>query len=223
MSRERIKKLLALNTSNGATEAEAMSAAEKAAQLMAELGLSVGDIEFEAESVPSRIATGSPRSRLWPVIARCTNTALVVSHEYVGVKVLYIGKTPGTDIAGYLHVITDRAVSRELRVFREGAWYRRRRTQKAKRAASADFVVGICTRISNRLYDLFESQISDELADLAREERARRFPAAVPTKFKGGSGKYAEAHYAGYDAGDNVSLAQGITATGPQLRLGVAR
>lgn len=47
--RDRIRQLLGRTVARGCSEAEAMEAAAKAAELIAEHGLAAGDIEFPAE------------------------------------------------------------------------------------------------------------------------------------------------------------------------------
>lgn len=213
MSRERIKKLLGLTMANGCTEAEAMAAAAKAAKLMAELGLRLGDIELTQDVIRIGAGLGSARAKLWPTIASCTNTAPVTSYDERGKQIMvYVGREPGPEIATYLHFVTDRAITRELASFKTTTWYKRRRTVKAKRQAAADFTAGMVNRLRNRLRELFSSSLDHVQIEAAVAERDARFPHSKSVTIKPREHRYSEAAYVGSLAGTNVTLSHGVAA-----------
>jgi Protein of unknown function (DUF2786) len=218
MSRDRIKKLLGMTTANGCTEAEAMAAAEKAARLMTELGLEVGDFEMDESHHPVSAGWGSVRSDLWAMIGVCTNTAMLITTRMGRSRISFICADPGPEIAVYLLQVTDRAITRELREFRASTWYKRRRTTKAKTQASRDFAAAMARRMASRLLDLFQSSISEHQRDIAAGERDRRYPQCVAAKAHRHESQYFEAADAGRAAGSSVTLAHGVgVGRGPAL------
>lgn len=221
MSRDRIKKLLGMTTANGCTEAEAMSAAAKAAKLMAEMGLRPGDIEMDQDDIGVNTGWGSLRGNLWQTIAICTNTATILRSKDGRQVVTYVGAEPGPEVATYLHLVTDRAIDRELKTFRATTWYKRRRTLKAKRDASASFTQGMVVRIANRLFDLFETSSSVEAIEAARAERDARFPKGKSVVARTTeTSRYWQAQRLGHAAGNDVTLAHGVGGADVPLAIG---
>ena len=219
MSIERIRKLRTMTTGNGCTEAEATAAAEMAARIMGELGLRDGDVEFGAEQVPRKRGARSERARLWPVIAACTNTAVIIDHD----RIEYVGRDPWPEVAAYLHEVTDRAIDRELRGFQATTWYKRRRTLRAKRAATGSFVVGMVHRLAVKLQALFADQMSNEERERAKDELALRYPESAAAKVGGAAARdYWEAKRLGLHAGDRVGLAHGVGGSDAPRRIGRA-
>jgi len=221
MSRDRIKKLLGMTTANGCTEAEAMSAAAKAATLMAEMGLRIGDIEMDQDDIGVATGWGSIRSTLWGVIGVCANSAPILRHHEGRQVLTYVGREPGPEVATYLHLVTDRAIDRELKTFRATTWYKRRRTLRAKRQATADFTDAMVIRLGNRLFDLFEGSQSDQALDEAQAERDSRFSNSKTSASRAvASGRYWQARQKGHAAGDDVTLAHGVAGGAAALMIG---
>lgn len=212
MSVERIRKLLAMTVANGCTESEAMAAAEKAARLMAELGLGFGDLDFGIESVKPGAGIRSVRVRLWSTIADCTNTDFIVRGNR---SIEYLGRQPWPEVACYLHALTHRAIERELRTFRATAWYRKRKSLRAKRAAGHDFTVAMIIRLNRKLVELFAATQSYAAIAAAQEELARRYPNSVMVaerRTRPSLPHYESAYAAGAMAGEAVQVAHGVGA-----------
>lgn len=208
---ERLRKLLQMTTANGCTEGEAMAAAEIAARLMADLGIDAGDVEFVAERARMRQGVNSARSGMWAEIARCTNTAFIVN----GDEIEYVGKAPWPEVARYLHDLTGRAIDRELKAFQAGAWYRRRSSIRAKRAASHDFTTAMVQRLRNKLRDLFAATLSEAAKEAAGADLARRYPQTVTVQRNPARprlGRYDRAAVEGYLAGSGVQISHGVGA-----------
>ena len=220
MSRDRIKKLLGMTAARGCTEAEAMAAAEKAAKLMAEMGLREGDIEFDQGDYRITTGWGSVRSRLWTAIATATNTAPITRRVDGQEVITFVGHAPGPEIATYLFEVTDRAINRALREFRSTTWYRRRRTQRAKTIASNDFLRGMVTRLATRLLELFGTSRDPALLTAAQAELEQRFPNTVTVPPRPTSSRYYDAALAGALSGDVVTLARGVGQDGQPLMIG---
>lgn len=209
MSIERIRKLLSMTVARGCTEAEAMAAAEKAARLMAELGLTPGDVVMEASRSVTRYAATSVRAGLWSVIASCTNTAWIFVATDEGDNVEYIGATPGPEVAVYLHTLTSRAIDGALRTFKASAGYRRR-TLKNRRKAANEFTQGMVMRLSRRLRDLFGATTSSTAIAAARAELARRYTDSKTVERRPLEIRSRKPLEAGLLAGNDVPLNHGV-------------
>lgn len=220
MSRDRIKKLLGMTVGNGCTEAEAMVAAEKAAKLMAEMGLRAGEVEFDQDDYRISTGWGSVRSRLWTAIATATNTAPITRTVDGRAVISYIGRTPGPEVATYLFEVTDRAINTALREFRATTWYKRRRTKKAKTTASNDFLRAMAARLASRLLDLFAGTRDPALLTSAQDELEQRFPNSSTVKPRPVPSRYYEAALAGAMSGEDVSLSRGVGQDGRPLMIG---
>ncbi|WP_306050134.1 DUF7168 domain-containing protein [Oceaniradius stylonematis] len=170
---DRIRKLLAMTPERGCSEAEAMSAAAKAAALMTEHGLSADEVEFDHAEVNVRSAGRSERSKLWPVIAYCTNSAVILIEEWpYEPRVRFVGLPPAPEVATYLWTVCDRAIDHELARFKQSSQYQRRRLPKTRRRATEDFTAGMVQRLTGRLYQLFKPTLDERLrrqAVLARD------------------------------------------------------
>lgn len=224
MDREAAKKkiaaLLKMTERSGCTEAEALAAAEKAATLMREYQLSEEEAETTVKTAKVSSQGHSARDDLWAIVAFCTNTVPVVEVELANNQIAYIGQEPGPEIATYLHVLLDRAISAELRSFKESVFYRRRRTLSTRRAASRDFVLGLVHRLSRRLVDLFETSIdreAHEKALVARDNLYGELSAVADRKRPGVT--YGEAASSGWQAGGKVNLAHGVSGGRPAAKL----
>lgn len=214
MSVERIRKLLALTVANGCTEAEAMAAAEKAAKLMAELGLEAADFSFDAKTITVRMGWQSVRSRLWATIASYTNCAVTFLG---GGEVEYVGREPWPEVARYLHEVTNRAIDRELRTFKATKWYKRRSSLRARRAAAFDFTEAMVIRLQRKMANLFDGTYSIAAGKQAIAERDRRHSdlKTVPvTPRRGKLPRYDRAGIAGMEAGSGVTLSHGVDRAG---------
>ena len=135
--RERIRRLLEKTTARGCTEAEAIAAAKKAAELMRRYRLTDADVEFGAAKVKSKTGGAGVRDRLWAVVAYSTNTSAIFLQGFRENHVEFHGRDAYVEIAGYLMDLLDRAIDREIRTFKQGTFYRRRRSLATKRQAVA--------------------------------------------------------------------------------------
>ena len=210
--RDRIRRLREMTAGRGCTEAEALSAAEKAAQLMRDHGLSDADIVMDEQRSKAKNRGGSPVAALWPVIAYCTNTASIIIDEGgKGVAVSFVGREPGPAIAVYLRTVCERAVDRAIREFKTGGFYRRRRGLPSKRAAVNAFANAMVNRLSSRLVDVFGPTINDEQRDQAKSALAERYPDRLPVRGPRKDLRHTEAAEAGWAAGSAVPLSHGVS------------
>jgi hypothetical protein len=205
--KEKIAALRAKTRAAGCTEAEAMAAAELAAKLMAEHGLNDADMEMTEAKAKDSNKRATWRASLSGVIAYCTNTAAIVLIE--DAAIMFVGRDPGPEIAVYLRDICFRSVERELRAFKTGDFYRRRRTITTKRQAAADYVAGMVVRLERRLLDLFAPLRDDNARAAAKNAIARRYTSVAHVE-KPRKHRYSEAATAGYVAGGAVPLNRGV-------------
>lgn len=217
--RDRIRQLRDRTTSRGCTEAEAMAAAAKAAELMAEHGFHSGDVEFEEVGSNTK-ASRTVRLKLWSTIAHCTMTAAILANDRKGPRVDFVGRAPGPEIACYLREVCDRAIDREITIFKTSTLYKRRRSIKTKRAMVADFTAGMVGRMRTRLGQLFADREGAALErQAARAERDRRYPDSGSASAPKWEPKFYDAVGAGYDAGNRVQLAHGVGTGNAPLQI----
>ncbi len=202
----KIAALRAKTRAAGCTEAEATAAAEMAARLMADHGLTEAELVMTDASVPESSSRASWRSDLAGAIAVCTNTALIL----VDGAMLFIGRAPGPEIAAYLLDLCVRSVERERKAFQESTFYRARRKAKTRRAASTDFTEAMVLRLRQRLHVLFRAQRDAAAAEEARQHLATRFPNTVSTKRSERDPRFDNAAWLGLAAGSKTRLDPGI-------------
>ncbi len=218
--RERIKRLREMTSDRGCTEAEALSAAAKAAQLMRDHGLSEADIVMDEKASKSRHKSKSQKARLWPTIAHCTNTAVIVLEGSDGVEVAFIGRDPGPEIAVYLRAVCERAVDTAIVQFKTEPQYRRKRKLAVKRDMVAAFTTGMVARLNRRLVKLFEPTVSAESRALAAAARDERYPGNAVAQKPKAELRHHQAAISGWLAGDKVTLAHGMSGSDAPLQIG---
>lgn len=216
---QRIRSLLDKTVANGCTEAEAMAAAEKAAQLMREANLSYADLEFTEQSAKCASRGQSAETDLWSVIGWCTNSAFVLSCKPEGDFLVFIGRDPGPQIAVYLWTVCDRAIKKAVREFKKGTFYRRRRSLATKRKAVSDFKHGMVMRLSARLVRLFQDVRDQPRLLEAVERRDQLFPDLATIKQRSTETRFDDAVWSGSCAGEGVNLSHGVNGGTDQKRL----
>ena len=215
-----LKKLAALRaktTGAGCTEAEAMAAAEKLAELLAEHGISEDEIGMTKASAPN--ARGSVA--LWRrTLVHATGVATNAAAIFRGDQVTFVGRDPGPEVAAYLFDVCRRAVERSVAEFRATTWYKRRRTPAAKRRAGEDYMQGMAQRLAARILQIFGRSRSDEARSQARATLALWYPETETLKPAEHKSSYDHALASGASAGDRVPLAHGVASGGRPLAIG---
>lgn len=223
MNRETLAKRIAalrqMTVERGCTEAEALSAAAKAAELMREYGLSENDITVDEQAVKSRTKGQSARDPLWEMLCHCTNTVAIILEGRGECRRAFVGIDPGPAIATYLYVVLDRAVDREIALFKASPFYRRRRTVATRRHAVQDFTSGLVVRLRRRLRDLFADTVSADALKTAIAARDERYPDTAPIASRDTKTRFSEAIAAGWLSGNNINLSHGVhgTAQAPKM------
>lgn len=223
----RIAVLRKMTVQSGCTEAEALAAAAKAAELMRAHGLSEADLEIGEAAAKSGSRGRAARDPLWRAVAYCTNTiATFTDDAETGESVLvFIGREPGPQIAAYLVDVLNRALGTAIAAFKAGEFYRRRRTTTTRRAAVKDFTRGMVARLMNRLHDLFRDSIDRRATALARAAQEDRFGKTKAVCQNPKKTRFALAALQGHAAGARVNLAHGVDggAPAPRAAIGTAR
>ena len=217
--RKRLAALRATAQGRGTTEAEAMAAAEKMAQIMREHGLSNDDVEYDEAEAPLRTRRTTARTSLLAVIAGCTNCAGTLKSDWTPC-ILFIGKAPWPEIATYLTAVCDRAIDRAIVDFKKTTEYRRRRTLTTRRKAVEDFTLAMVNRLSVRLLAMFEDSRDDGARANANQVRDTRMPNTSQVTLPERKVRFAGAAYAGNSAGNRVQLAQGVNGGRPIQQIG---
>ncbi len=215
-----LRKLAALRaktTRAGCTEAEAVSAAEAAARIMEEYGIS----ESEIGIVEARARSNS-RSRWVLTLSAAVKTATNTAAIYVSddAEIAFVGPEPAPEIAAYLFDVTRRAVERGLREFRQTTWYKRRRTQKAKSQAGSEFCNGMASRLAVRVIQIFSSQINPVQGQKSEQALEVRYSGGETIRPRAASQRYHHAQHAGIMAAENVTLAHGVNGTAARPAIG---
>ncbi len=223
--REKLRRLMSMTEGNGASEAEALAAAQAAARLMAEHNLayrSVEEIDAEGFSNDTRDwfkgSKGRMRSGPLPSAVRCLAAICdlcSVEHMFntwTG-RLTFFGTPSDTEVAHYLVVIISRAMDRE--------WSARRRSLQplAARRQRASFHLAMSIRIAERLFQMAEEQRPAAKATgtglvviknaLVKERfaAANGKPKTTRTNTKAAS---FEGVRAGLEAGERIPLNKGI-------------
>jgi Protein of unknown function (DUF2786) len=207
--KRKIAALKAKTAASGCTEAEALAAAEMAAKLMEQHGLSETEIEFVSQTVSA--AKALPRWQRWLLngISKVTNTS-VISISGKARELDFAGKEHSVAIAIYLRDVLTRAVNAEIRRLRESPGYRRLRKQSSKTAMVNSFAAGMISRITVKLQSLFASTISAHDRAVARQMLERKYVDACETKSRPFSVGNDRAYMAGVRAGNAVEVSHGV-------------
>lgn len=203
----------------GASEAEAMAAAAKAAELMRKYGISDEDVEFDEQAAPLKTKGRSVRDALWGTVGRCTNSAPILDTNWEPV-ITYIGHAPGPEIACYLVEVLNRAVDREIEAFKATVEYKRRRTLRTKRASVADFTEAMVLRLRYRLLELFHESMSEADFDQAKQVLGFRFGSTTAVAPRSRKTEFLGAAASGYAAGGRVALAHGVNGSRSVKQIG---
>lgn len=205
--KKRIRALLEKTKNHGCSEEEATAAAQKAAELMEKYGLDQNDVEMTKVAQDVEVGIRSMRARLWPALARYTNTYLVLQ---VDNKLEFYGHEPWPEIAAYLVDVCDRAIVFETNKFKKSAAYKKRRTTNTRKQAVADFTYALVKRLSNKLAKLFEKTVSDQAFFDAEKYALKANTSLEKTELKRHHTKYSDASDAGWKAGGNVNISHGV-------------
>ena len=217
---ERVRALLAMTTKNGCTEAEAMVAAAKAAQLMEEYDLELGDVkslndERIAQQSRPFAADGRPRE----MHAAGIYVSLAIANFFdckcwrSGTEVIFFGTKDDVELAHAMLAMIRLAMDRELMDFMASDGGRR---AGHPRSVMVSFMKGMGHRLSNRLTQIKADRtahvrakgkdlvvVKGDLVEAAYAELVRSLNLKPQTQKPAKNGL---AYFAGVEAGDRVNL-----------------
>lgn len=151
--REIIAALRARTTHNGCTEAEALAAAEKMAELLSKNGVEdVTELEFDEHKV--EIGRRTVVDTLWDHLAVFCHCKLWYSKDWPTKRwhITYFGRWNDVAVAEYLHSLLERHVKAATREFQKTKEYTRRRSPRTKREATKAFQEALTNGLSNKLW-----------------------------------------------------------------------
>ncbi len=215
--RQRLQALAGKTVERGCTEAEALAAAEKLAQLMREHGVSEAELTMDRQSSWSKTKGHAIRAQLWSVIAQCTSTAEIVVTRGDTTSVEFIGREPGPQIAVYLREVSERALETGIRGFKAGRFYRARRSARTKRQAVAEFSQGFVNRMRHRLLAIFGPQIDRQAIAAAGRALAEIYPNTSTVTPTTAALEFVQARAEGWLAAGDVHLSHGVGGVAPKL------
>lgn len=217
-SRERIaatiRALRAKTVENGCTEAEALSAAEKLAQILRDHNMTLDEAELRASPFEQHreVHDDWVGERLWKIadgIAHMTGVRYWKDRPGMPPSVSFFGFAHEVDVARYLLEICTRAMrTEEARILRNP----RLITRARQRRAVTPFLDGMADRLRQRLIDLKPPMPAGTGLVVLR---GALIDAAMPVQTTDGRARGSRELEPGYlqglVAGDRVGLNQGVT------------
>ncbi len=216
----RLQALRAKTTANGCTEAEALAAAAKVAELLDRHDLALSDLEIRQEQCEqSAIATSKkqrqPIAACVPAIAEYCDCKVWLEKDATGIRYVFFGLRPSIEMAHYIYDV--------IAVAMQTAWLHYARSQRFIRYGrdeKGSFLVGMAVSIADKLGAMKLARDDANRAGSGRDLVVVRH-AIVESEFarlnltlrRGGrSGKKvaAGAFEAGQAAGQSLALHPGI-------------
>lgn len=151
--RSTLAALKARTIDNGCTEAEALMAAEKVAELLSKHGVEdEAELEFDQHQV--EIGRRTVVDELWGHLAIFCHCKLWYSSDWVTKRwsVVYFGRWNDVAVVEYLHTLLERTIKAAVRDFQKTKEYTRRRSPKTKREATKAFQEALVKGLANKLW-----------------------------------------------------------------------
>jgi len=220
---QRIQGLRAKTIAQGCTEQEALAAAAKVAELLDRYGLSLGELDFQAQPCDG-IAVQTGRRRMGPIDNCIPAIAAffdcrVWAEQAQGQPLRYVFFGLRADVAAaqYLYELVERAFDTETDAFRAGAIYAGMAGER--RSATHSFQIGLASGITAKLRTLLSARatransgrdlvaakaaiVDDEVAKLGLDFRRRERTV--------GRQVLSDAFAAGHQAGERFEVVAGI-------------
>ena len=155
----RIQALRAKTQDNGCTEAEALMAAEKVAELLDRHDLSLSDVELRETPCEPRIYETRRKQRtpldycISPIANFCDCKVWREKTADGEIRYVFFGLRSDTEVAHYMADLIDNAVRSELGRYKTTSSYQRIRHQE-RHVANASFTLGMAISIGSKLNDM---------------------------------------------------------------------
>ncbi|WOF75331.1 DUF2786 domain-containing protein [Parvibaculaceae bacterium PLY_AMNH_Bact1] len=227
--RTRIEALRKMTVANGCTEAEAIAAAEKAAELLTRSGWSDDDLEAgDFDCWEERMTKRSPLEDIWSATARFADCMLWFKTDACGKRyIVYFGRRQDLLVAQYVHEVLQGATKRAVKEFRATDTYRRRRTAKTKahavRAFQEGFAASVVRKLNAGLWRRYGAEAATEITTVQNslQKMAARCGNDLGTARSLGRSRGAfrdAAQSEGFRAGQNVEVNAAMSRDGQQSR-----
>ena len=227
----RIRALAEKTTSNGCTEAEALSAAEMVGRLLERYALTMEQVDLrDMPCVQVQVFTGSQRRR--PIdgcvvaIARFCDCKVWLTRGDFGVSYIFFGFETDAVLARYLFEVIATAIQTEVAGFKQ----RNPRLHDVRlRRASHSFQHGMAARVAARLTAMHAEREASVAAQRSTGTALMLVKhQLVETAFRGAQTRLVSvrplarrvvrtAYQDGVAAGENVNLNRPLTSDGQQL------
>ncbi|MDD2878647.1 MAG: DUF2786 domain-containing protein [Acidiphilium sp.] len=225
---QRIQGLRAKTVEQGCTEQEALAAAEKVAELLDRYGLSLSELEFQAQPCEG-IGIQTDRRRMGPIddcipgIAAFFECRVWAERPHnAGFRYIFFGLRADVNAAQYLYELVERAFATETDGFRRSDLYRK--MEGDRRSATNSFQYGLSRGITAKLRSLRATRdavnrsasgrdlvpvkaavVEDELAKLGLNLKTRTASR--------GKRVLSDAYAAGQEAGERFEIVSAIATT----------
>ncbi|CUW41116.1 conserved protein of unknown function [Magnetospirillum sp. XM-1] len=150
--RARLRALQAKTVEAGCTEAEALAAAEKMAELLSAHGLSADDLaapEYCEHSIG--LGRRSPLDKVWMAVAVFADCRGYYVRDRSSWSFAYFGRAQDVLVADYVHQVLRAACTKALSAFRESDTYRRRRKPSTRNQAVKAFLESLAAGLHDKL------------------------------------------------------------------------
>ncbi len=220
----KLRKLAAMTTAAGCTEAEAMRAAEIMRRLIDDHAIDPAEIsadQYHEEPTDARRRRRNRLERLWSIVAWYCDCAVFVRADGAGRRAIYFGVEPRPTIARYLHDVCEDAAAWSVAEFRKSEFYRKRRTARTRNAAVAAFVDGFVDGLLVKLFDQKPDARNPSLVDAANAElhRVRKLSEARAITPIVRAQRFSQASVAGRLAGYKAEVNDGLAGSAAPVAL----
>ncbi len=148
----RIKALREMTTAKGCTEAEAMAAADKAAELLSRHGLTEEQLDMDQAEVGVS-GRRSPIDAIWPMVAHFAHCTCWQNGKGARRTIVYFGRAGDVMVAEYVHDVIARLARESAAACRASEVYKRRRTAKTRAQIAKSHAEGFAAGIRRQLHD----------------------------------------------------------------------
>jgi len=225
----KIKALRARAADAASSENEAAKAAEVADKLLREHNINLSELDVRGEGVEKNVwgagrRTRGPETFAAVKIAKATNCEVWVQN---GGEIVYLGNPADVEVAMYFTDLVSNAAEACLRAYRKTEDYAYRFRYQSARKVGADYRVGVCQRLGERILDQVAAErmpqasgaglvvVKNALIKQWLEDNGLSFRQKRSNRTVGG------AYNAGRGDADRVSIGRGVgTQRSGQLALG---
>jgi hypothetical protein len=214
-----------MTVENGCTESEALSATQKAKDLLNEYDLNMSEVEVRAEEFETlNIDLNSMKRNdayfIIKNIANLTNTKTWINRSDVkGVSYTFFGTKKDTQIANYLYHLLLNSIKYESEKYKKTRQYINNPANGRTKVTS--FKYGMAARLSQRLHDMHEATkiynqekglvLYDKMSIVEQKFNEMLGIRLKKTNSRGNSSDYSS-YLHGKKAGDKVVITTGIKA-----------